>query len=165
MAPRGVVAVASGAVTATGERGQQREALGGLDYLVATQRRAEVAVERSQARVEALRQAEREAKEAEARALEAEEEAREALESRVPDGGEGEDMQEAFFQAKEATERASGDLAARRAQRRAAEEALGRVQEELRRAGEDTRPLADKRKRREQTGGGRGRGGEEQEEA
>ena len=85
--------------------------------------------------------------------------------TRVPDGGEGEDMQEAFFQAKEATERASGDLAARRAQRRAAEEALGRVQEELRRAGEDTRPLADKRKRREQTGGGRGRGGEEQEEA
>ena len=165
MAPRGVVAVASGAVTATGERGQQREALGGLDHLVATQRRAEVAVERSQARVEALRQAEREAKEAEARALEAEEEAREALESRVPDGGEGEDMQEAFFQAKEATERASGDLAARRAQRRAAEEALGRVQEELRRAGEDTRPLADKRKRREQSEGGRELGKEEQAEA
>ena len=56
-----------------------------------------------------------------------EEEAREALESRVPDGGEGEDMQEAFFQAKEATEKASGDLAARLAQRKAAEEALGRA--------------------------------------
>ena len=115
--------------------------------------------------MESLRQDEREAMAAEAKALEAEEDAREALESWVADGEEGDDMQDAFFRAKEETEKASGDLAARTARLKAAEAALERAREELKQAGEDTRTLADKRKRSERPGGGRGPGREEPEEA
>ena len=74
------------------------------------------------------------------------------------DSGEGEELQEAFYLATDAVARVSGELAARTAQRRAAEEALERAREELRRAGEDTRTMADKRKRQEQSAEGRRRG-------
>ena len=104
-------------------------------------------VQKGQARLESLREEEKQAMKEEARALEEEEAARDALEARVPNNGEGEELQEAFYLATDAVARVSGELAARTAQRRAAEEALERALEELRRAGEDTRTMADKRKR------------------
>ena len=140
-------AVSSGGLEGPGARGREEQSLGGLDYLLATQRRAETMVQRGQARLESLREEEKQAMKEEARALEEEEAARDALEARVLDSGEGESLQEAFYLAADAVARISGELAARTAQRRAAEEALERAREELRRAGEDTLTMADKRKR------------------
>ena len=122
-------------------------------------------VQKGQARLESLREEEKQAMKEEARALEEEEAARDALEARVPNNGEGEELQEAFYLATDAVARVSGELAARTAQRRAAEEALERALEELRRAGEDTRTMADKRKRKEQSAEGRRKGREVQGKA
>ena len=158
-------AVSSGGQEAAGARGREGQSLGGLDYLLATQRRAETMVQKGQARLESLREEEKQAMKEEARALDEEEKARDALESRVLDSGEGEDLQEAFYLATDAVARVSGELAARTAQRRAAEEALERAREELRRAGEDTRTMADKRKRNEQSAEGRRKGREVQGKA
>ena len=158
-------AVSSGGLEGSGTRGREEQSLGGLDYLLATQRRAETMVQRGQARLESLREEEKQAMKEEARALEEEEAARDALEARVPNNGEGEELQEAFYLATDAVARVSGELAARTAQRRAAEEALERAREELRRAGEDTRTMADKRKRNEQSAEGRRKGREVQGKA
>ena len=123
----------------------------GLDQLLSVHRRAETRLTQCTARLESLRAEEQKAMGAEAQALEEQEVAREAAESCGPADGSGEDLQEAFYQACEAAERAAEELAGWSAQRRTAEEAWERAREEVRRAGEDTRPLADKRKRLERS--------------
>ena len=150
------------AATAGGRGRQDRgeDASGGLDQLLLVQRRAEAVVERCIARMEELSTKEQEAKAAEAAAVKVEEGARVALESWVPSNGEGTELEEAFFSAKEDSAMASGLLAASTAQRKSAEEALARAREELKQAGDDSdsRRLADKRKCTEESEEGEVRG-------
>ena len=161
-----VVSVQKGAMepaATAGGRGRQdwgEAASGGLDQLLLVQRRAEAVVERCIARMEELSTKEQEAKAAEAAAVKVEEGARVALESWVPSNGEGTELEEAFFSAKEALAMASGLLAASTAQRKSAEEALARAREELKQAGDDSdsRRLADKRKCMEESEEGEVRG-------
>ena len=157
----------SRAVVADSGGRREESVLGGLDHMLASQRRAELMVAKCRARLAKLEEAERAAEEAEGQALEAEEEAREAVEGRVRDDGEGAELDAALYSAMEESARASEALDVATTRRKAAEGALERAVEEHGRAGEDTRAVADKRKRREMARDGgtrdsRGREGSEE---
>ena len=158
MSEQALALVPASVAGARGRQGRGEASAAGLDQLLAVHRGAETRLERCKVRLVSLRAEEQKAMAAEAQALEEEEGAREELESRVTEGSDGEDLQEAYFRAKETAERVAGELAAWTAQRKLAEEALERAREEVKKAGEDTRPLADKRKCQEQSEEGKRRG-------